>query len=123
MQSQSKKELKISSAGFLANAIVQFAAFFVYTQYEIFWPYYIVIGMLSFLILIQTIAAAAVFAGYSSSEINSKNTNNAMRFSISLVYMVSCYQLYIIGYTIFSVIAFTHVAILLLTSILSSIKS
>jgi hypothetical protein len=119
---ENKEEVQKSSATLLViNAGIQFAAFFAYTQYAVFWPYYIVIGMLSILILIQTIAAAAVWAGYPNEKMI-KKTDNGMLFLISLFYMVSCYQLYIIGYTFFSVVAFTHVTLISLASIFRSIK-
>lgn len=105
------------------NAAIQFTAFFSYTQYAFFWPYYIVIGMLSILILIQTIVAAGAFAGYNNkTESKSKIHDNKMLFLLSLVYMMSCYQLYTIGYTIFAVVAFTHVVLMSLAAILRSIK-
>jgi hypothetical protein len=116
-----EQELKSNSMYMVINALTQFFAFFAYTQYAIFWPYYIVIGMLSILILIQTIGAAAVWAGYQN-EKKSRKTDDSMLFLISIVYLVSCYQLYIAGYTIFSVVAFTHVAIISFAAILRSIK-
>jgi hypothetical protein len=119
---ENKEEIQKSNTTMLViNAGIQFAAFFAYTQYAVFWPYYIVIGMLSILILIQTIGAAAVWAGYQN-EKKSRKTDDSMLFLISIVYMVSCYQLYIAGYTIFSVVAFTHVAIISFAAILRSIK-
>jgi hypothetical protein len=119
---ENKEETQKSNTAMLViNACIQFAAFFAYTQYAVFWPYYIVIGMLSILILIQTIGAAAVWAGYQN-EKKSRKTDDSMLFLISIVYMVSCYQLYIAGYTIFSVVAFTHVAIISFAAILRSIK-
>jgi len=120
---ENKEEVQKSNSTMMAaNAIIQFSAFFAYTYYAILWPYYVVIGMLSLLILIQTIGAAAVLAGYTKNESKSKMHDNKMLFLISLVYMMSCYQLYIIGYTIFSVVAFTHVVLISLAAIFRSIK-
>jgi hypothetical protein len=120
---ENKEEIQKSSTSMIViNAAIQFAAYFAYTQYAIFWPYYIVIGMLSIVILIQTIAAAGAFAGYNKNESKSKIYDNKMLFLVSLVYMMSCYQLYTIGYTIFSVVAFTHVVLISLAAIFRSIK-
>jgi hypothetical protein len=119
---ENKEEIQKSGTWLMViNAAIQFAAYFAYTQYAIFWPYYIVIGMLSIVILIQTIAAASAFAGYSESK-SKRVHDNKMIFLISLVYMLSCYQLYTIGYVIFSVIAFTHVVIIFFAAIFRSIK-
>jgi MFS family permease len=114
-----------TSFSIAVNAIVQFFAFFVYMYYDIIWPYYVVMFLLGILVAMQTIGFAALAALSSSytTKVSSKNKEDLkMRFLLTIAYTISCYQLYIIGYTIFAVVAFTHISINLLEIIFRSIK-
>lgn len=107
------------------NSGIQLFAIFMYQYFLTLWPLYIVIGMLSLLIFLQTIAAAWTFSGY---RIEKKNTTDEKRepgitFLVSALYLVSCFNIHLAGYPIFAIVAATHAAIMMLSSFFIWVKS
>jgi hypothetical protein len=104
----------------IANIAIQLSCLMAYTNFAVLWALYIPMIFLGLLIVIQTIGAAAAMALKDHTKETGKETANdekdfKMNFLVSVMYFASCYQLYLVGYEIFSVIAATHVSILALT--------
>jgi hypothetical protein len=116
--------LKNHSAYMLLNIIIQLSAMFAYQSLMVIWPLYILIGLLSILVFVQTLAAAAVFGMQMPFKgiANDETRDHGLNFLVSITYLASCYQLYIAGFEIFSVVAATHATILMLALILRGIK-
>lgn len=109
---------------FYINAAIQLAAIITFQHLGIVWPLYIVMAMLSILIAIQTLAAAIVFANVKQIPITDKqNRRGGIGFLISIIYMVSCYNIYLIGYIGFAWFALAHVIIQLLGIIFGAMKN
>ena len=108
---------------FYLNAAVQLAAILIYQNMDIVWPFYLVMGMLSVLIFMQTIAAAAVFSNAIDVKLpKEKRTSPGIGVLISIIYMVSCYHIYLIGYVGFAWFALAHVIIQFLGTTFGAMK-
>jgi hypothetical protein len=121
-----ENKLEAKSAGqvlFYANATVQLSAFFAFQYLGLIWPFYIIIGGISFIIAIQTLAAALAFSGVGlNGEVRVANTGG-INILLSILYLVSSYHIYLIGFVGFAWIAGTHSVIHLLTNILGASKN
>lgn len=120
-----EKEKQNSQAFFYLNAFIQLSAIFAFQQLAIIWPLYIVIALLSVIIAIQTLGAAILFSGAAAipnTKVKSSNTSG-INVIISLLYMISSYHIYTIGFVGFAWVAATHSVIHLLTNIFGAIKN
>jgi hypothetical protein len=104
------------------NASIQLAAILLYQNMAIIWPLYIVMGMLGLVIALQTIIAATVFSNMINVPISKKKDISAISVIISIIYMVSCYYIYLAGYVGFAWFAFAHVIIAFFSSIFGAMK-
>jgi hypothetical protein len=114
---------------FIANAAIQFGAILAYQNMMIIWPLYVVMGFLSLLIVLQTIAAGSAFAYIiptneeDAERKKERNLNTSgIRILISIIYMVSCYHIYLAGFVGFAWFALAHVFIQFFTSVFGVIK-
>lgn len=109
---------------FYLNAAIQLAAILTFQQLGIMWPLYIVMGMLGILIVMQTLAAGFLFSNIAPMQSShQRNKNSGIAFLISIIYMVSCYNIYLIGYVAFAWFASAHVIIQLLATIFGAMKN
>ena len=108
---------------FYLNAAIQLAAILIYQNMLIVWPFYIVMCMLGILIFMQTIAAAAVFSNVINVNLpKDKKPGAGIGILISIIYMVSCYHIYLIGYVGFAWFALAHVIIQFLGTTFGAMK-
>jgi len=120
-----EKEKQNSQAFFYVNAFIQLGAILAVQQLAIIWPLYIVMALLSIIIAIQTLGAAILFSGAATiphTKVKASNTGG-INILISLLYMVSSYHIYMIGFVGFGCVAATHSAIHLLTNIFGATKN
>ena len=106
----------------LINILIQLTAIFAYQYYAIVWPLYIVMGLLTILIFVQTFAAAGVFSGLQTQKLKKTVPVTSVDFLAIIAYAISCYHIFLMEYVIFAAVALTHLAITLLTLMLRSIK-
>lgn len=108
---------------FFVNAAIQLSAIFAFQQFALLWPVYIVMVLLSIVIVLQTLGAAAAFSQIvPKSEMISTKQTKGINILISFIYMVSCYNIYLIGFVGFAWVAATHSVIHLFTNILGAMK-
>ena len=113
--------MKLSLA--LTNSTIQVSAILAYQYFALVWPLYIVMGFLTLLIIMQTIAAGALFSGAISEKKEIESTDGfGANFILSVLYILSCYHIHMIGYTVFASIAVAHAAILMSTVFFGWIK-
>lgn len=120
-----EKEKQNSQAFFYINAFIQLSAILAFQQLTIIWPLYIVMALLSIIIAMQTLGAAILFSGTAAipnTKVKASNTGG-INILISLLYMVSSYHIYMIGFVGFGCVAATHSVIHLLTNIFGAIKN
>jgi hypothetical protein len=115
-------ENKNSQSFFYANAFIQLCAIFAFQQFGIVWPLYVIIVMLSTLIAMQTIAAAGAFSQIVPEKKVSTRPSAGINILVSVLYMISCYHIYIIGFVGFAWIAASHSVIHFFTNILGAMK-
>ena len=108
---------------FYINAAIQLSAIFAFQQLGLMWPLYITMVFLSIVILIQTLAAALAFSGVGlKGEVRVANMGG-INILLSILYLVSAYHIYLIGFVGFAYVAATHSVIHLLTNILGASKN
>lgn len=123
MKENKLEEKSNSQVFFYVNAVIQLSAFFAFQQLGIIWPFYIIMGMISIVILLQTLGGAVAFSGVSL-KIKAKVSNTSgINIIISILYFLSSYHIYLIGFVGFAWIAATHSLIHLLTNILGASKN
>lgn len=106
---------------FYVNAVIQLSAIFAFQQFAVIWPLYIIVALISILIVIQTLGAAALFAQITPTKVSTRKTKG-INIMISLLYMISCYHIYLIGFTGFALVGAAHCAIHFLANVLGAIK-
>lgn len=101
----------------LLNAAIQLIAVLLYQYLALVWPLYFVMGMLAILIFMQTVAAGVAFS-YIEVEKKTKPANalGSTSFLVASLYFLSCYHIYLIGYTTFATIAAAHAAIMMVSA-------
>lgn len=105
---------------FYVNSAVQLSSFFAFQYFGLIWPFYITMGFLCFVILIQTLAAGLAFSGVGlKGDVKVANTGG-INILLSILYLVSSYHIYLIGFVGFAWVAATHSVIHLLTNILGA---
>lgn len=108
---------------FYINAAIQLSAIFAFQQLGLMWPLYITIGLLSIVILLQTLGGAIAFSGIGlKGEVKVASTGG-INILISILYLVSSYHIYLIGFVGFAYVAATHSVIHLLTNIIGASKN
>lgn len=112
-----------TQAFFYLNAFFQLTAILVFQQFGITWLLYIVMAMIGMMIAIQTLAAAISFSdSILPSKVRVANMGG-INILISVLYMVSSYHIYLIGFVGFAWFAAAHTVIHLLTNILGASKN
>jgi hypothetical protein len=115
-----------SQVFFYLNATIQLCAVFAFQQLAVIWPFYIVMAMICIVIAIQTLGASVAFSGFGltppASKVIVANTAG-INVLISLLYMVSSYHIYLIGFVGFAWVAATHSVIHLLTNLMGASKN
>jgi hypothetical protein len=117
-----KKEIK--TFPMLINILVCTLALFSYYYLGLMWPLYITMGILSMVIILQTLAASAFFAFNSvdqSEKLDNRDNPVGLEYimislALCLAYFGVIYQLYLLEFVIFASIAATHVAIATITN-------
>jgi hypothetical protein len=82
-------------------------------------------ALLSVIIVMQTLGAAILFSGVAAiphTKVKVSNTGG-INIIISLLYMISSYHIYMIGFVGFACVAATHSVIHLLTNIFGATKN
>lgn len=111
-----------STVAFYVNATIQLCAVFAFQQLGLIWPLYIVMAMLSIVIAIQTLGAGISFSGIKLKPSTKVPSTGGINVLISVLYLVSSYHIYLIGFIGFAWIAATHSVIHLLTNIIGTSK-
>jgi hypothetical protein len=101
------EDKKEKSEGFsVVNAVIQVAAISSYQYYGLEWPTYFVMGMIVVLGTIQTLAAALVLSSENKATENLKSSPS--QIIVGLIYCASAYNIYLMGFEVFSGFAFAH---------------
>lgn len=104
------------------NAGIQLFAITAFQQFGLIWPVYVVMALFFVLIVLQTIAAGAAFSKIIPPQSDDDHQSKGISILISLLYMVSCYQVYLIGFVGFAWLTFAHLLIHLFANIFGAIK-
>lgn len=84
---------------------------------------YPVMGMVGYMVFMQSIAASSLFSGFiAPEEVNERDDGYSISILIAILYLMSSYQVYSLGYEVFSGIMFAHSTIFLLTNLFGIIK-
>lgn len=94
----------------IINALTQTFAITSYYYLDVSWPMYIVMGMITLLAFIQTLAGAGVLSNLVDWDEAKTNTTPGESFHILIgfIYCASAYQIYLMGLVFFSGFAFAH---------------
>lgn len=110
-----------SNAFATINAAIQTGAI-VASNAGVIWSMYPVMILMGYMTFMQSMAAAGVFSGIVKSNEDIKDINHGLRVLIGILYLASSYQVYVIGYAVFSGIMFAHATIYLLTNLFGVLK-
>lgn len=103
------------------NAAIQTSAI-VASNAGIAWAMYPIMIMVGYMSFMQSVASAGLFSGIVKDTEVSDVTGYGLRVLISILYLASSYQVYLIGYEVFSGIMFAHATIFLLTNLFGVLK-
>jgi hypothetical protein len=104
-----------------ANAAVQTGAILA-SSAGIAWAMFPVMLLVAYISFMQTFAAAGVFSGIVKGSVEVEDAGYGLRTLLGILYLLSSYQVYLIGYEVFSGLMFAHAAIFLLTNLLGVMK-
>jgi hypothetical protein len=104
------------------NAAVQTGAI-VASNAGIIWAMYPIMMMFAYVSFMQSVASAGVFSGIVKDTGEVKDTGYGLRALIGILYLASSYQVYMIGYEVFSGVMLAHATIYLLTNIFGVLKN
>jgi len=110
----------------ITNAAIQSISMGVLTVFNIYWGMYIVMGMLSILTLIHMVSAALFFSGTITPldiEKEENNENLTVQILLGLLYLISCYFIYIMGFVFFAGVFSSQVIITIATNTMRILKS
>lgn len=108
---------------FYINAAIQLAAILIFQYTGVEWLLYITMFLLALLILIQTLSSAFLFSnGETTIRESLMNNKYGIGMLTSLLYLVSCYHIYMIGFVGFAWVAFAHVIIQFLANFFGALK-
>lgn len=91
------------------NILAQIAIMFAYQLFGLIWPLYITMAALSLIVFMQTIAYGAFSVGLDNVKKDQKERHNGIALLVIITYMASCYQLYMLEFTVISLMGFTHI--------------
>jgi hypothetical protein len=104
-----------------ANAAVQTGAILA-SSAGIAWAMFPIMFLVAYISFMQTFAAAGVFSGVVKDSVEVEDAGYGLRTLLGILYLLSSYQVYLIGYEVFSGLMFAHAAIFLLTNLLGVMK-
>lgn len=100
----------------LINASVQVFSIVGATQFAISWAIYPLFLLVGLMIFAQTTAAGYAFSGKEITKAEKTELESGLLgFMIAIIYTVSAYYLYTLGFVFFSGLMAAHVVILFLT--------
>ena len=70
----------------------------------------------------QSIAAASLFSGFIEGSTENEDPNYSISILVAILYLVSSYHVYTLGYGVIAGIMFTHATIFLFTNVLGVLK-
>lgn len=110
----------------IINATIQTVSMGLLTILNIHWGMYFVMGMLSIVTVLQILAAGTFFSGTAvienTSDEEPETKNIFTQMLISLLYLVSCYFIYMMGFVFLAGIFSSQVIITFYTNILKAAK-
>ena len=106
----------------ISNALIQCGAILAASYFGIDWPMYFVMGMIVLLGIFQTIAAAGMLSKITETSDVPSNLAEPYQILIGILYMMSGYQLYLMGFEVFSGFAIAHASLYILTFLFKRIK-
>jgi hypothetical protein len=104
-----------------ANAAVQTGAILA-SSAGIAWAMFPIMFLVAYISFMQTFAAAGVFSGVVKDSVEVEDAGYGLRTLLGILYLLSSYQVYLIGYEVVSGLMFAHAAIFLLTNLLGVMK-
>lgn len=114
--------MKSKEIGYIINAVLQTLSIGLLTIFEVSYGMYLVMAMLSVVTFIQVFAASAIFSesvNFESIKIDTDNTKkSSTSILICLLYAISCYYIYMMGFVFLSGVFATQVLISLLSNIM-----
>lgn len=110
----------------IINAAIQIFGIVGIHSYGIAWALYPSMVLFGILIFVQTISAGILMGLFTlGKDLKRKNTDVGLSpgigILISLLYMLSAYQIYLIGYPFFAGVAAAHAAITLILNIMKGL--
>jgi hypothetical protein len=103
------------------NALLQATALFASSQ-GVIWAMYPIMAMLCYIGFMQSIAAASLFSGFIEGSTENEDPNYSISILVAILYLVSSYHVYTLGYGVIAGIMFTHATIFLFTNVLGVLK-
>lgn len=123
MEENPENKLENSRAVYgISNAIIQTGAILSANYIGIIWPMYFVMGMISLLGIIQTIAVAAMLFKLTEAKNAPLTRSEPYHILLGFIYTISGYQLYLMGFEVFAGFAIAHALIYTLSHLFKSIK-
>lgn len=122
---EEKKEEKLDSTKSIygvSNALMQCGAILATSYFEIAWPMYFVMGMIVLLGILQTIAAAGLLSKITETSDVSTSLAEPYQILVGIIYMMSGYKLYLMGFEVFSGFAIAHASLYMLIITFKRIK-
>lgn len=113
--------IKSEIAGVL-NAIIQTSAIISANFFGVMWGMYLVMLMMGYMTFMQTVAAGSLFSGFVKNDEQIEKIPRAIPMLVSILYLASAYQVYLLGFYVFSGIMFSHTTIYLLTNIFGALR-
>jgi hypothetical protein len=104
------------------NAAVQTGAILA-SSAGVEWAMFPIMFMVACISFMQTFAAADLFSGIVKDSTEIKDSGYGLKALIGFLYLLSSYQVYLIGYQVFAGFMFAHAAIFLLTNLFGVLKS
>lgn len=110
----------------IINATIQTVSMGLLSIFNIHWGIYFVMGMLSIVTVLQILAAGAFFSGTTVIEDTydeeQETKNISTQILLGLLYLVSCYFIYMLGFIFLAGVFTSQVMITLYTNILKAVK-
>jgi hypothetical protein len=105
-----------------ANAIIQTGAI-VASSAGVVWAMYPIMFMVAYISFMQSVASAGIFSGIVKDSVEVKDVGYGLRTLIGILYLLSSYQVYMIGFEVFSGFMFAHATIYTLTNMFGVLKN
>lgn len=104
------------------NAFLQLGAIIISQYAGIVWPIYVVMALLTMLIVLQTLGIAILISNALKDDNEKYLKFKPINLLVSILYLMSSYNIYMFGFVGFAWVAGTHSVIHLFTSIIGVIK-